>query len=133
MEKRTEVLCMLKEQGRPMIVFRELSRLCGGVRAGTLLSYYCACRNSSPDGWFRKTTKELQEATGMGRFTQRTAHRILIDRGFLQSKHETEDPSSPIWVRLDYDAVLVALTQEESKKDQLPDPASLSNLLTNAA
>jgi hypothetical protein len=75
----------LRHLDRPIAFQRSFVLLTGSVTAALLLSQivYWAGRAKS-DGWFFKTSTEWEEETGLTRYEQESARKILREKGFIQ-------------------------------------------------
>lgn len=63
-----------------------LARAVGSVNAGILAAYLRREALCSPDGWVRTSSAEVERATALSAWQQRTARRNLEKAGLLQSK-----------------------------------------------
>ena len=73
----------------PVSFHRCLVPITGSVTAALLLSQaICAAQEIDPqlNGWFNKSQDEWGEETGLSRWEQETARRILREAGFLQER-----------------------------------------------
>ena len=73
---------------RPIAFHRIFVKLTGSVTAALMLSqaFYWSKRTSNPDGWFYKTQAEWEDETGMGRYEQEGARKVLRDLPFWEEK-----------------------------------------------
>jgi len=73
----------------PVSFHRCLVPITGSVTAALLLSQaICTAQEADPtlNGWFRKSQDEWGEETGLSRWEQETARRILREAGFLEEQ-----------------------------------------------
>ena len=92
---------VLKLLDRPIAFHRSFVDLTGSVTAALMLSQavYWSQRSSHPDGWFWKTQAEWETETGMGRYEQETARRILRD--FDWWSEERRGVPAKLWFHID--------------------------------
>jgi hypothetical protein len=73
----------------PVSFHRCLVPITGSVTAALLLSQaICTAQEADPtlNGWFRKSQDEWGEETGLSRWEQETARRLLREAGFLEEQ-----------------------------------------------
>lgn len=73
----------------PVSFHRCLVPITGSVTAALLLSQaICTAQEADPtlNGWFRKSQDQWAEETGLSRWEQETARRILRDAGFMEEQ-----------------------------------------------
>ena len=73
----------------PVSFHRCLVPITGSVTAALLLSQaICTAQEADPasEGWFRKSQDEWAEDTGLSRWEQETARRVLRDAGFMEER-----------------------------------------------
>ena len=73
----------------PVSFHRCLVPITGSVTAALLLSQaICAAQETDPqlNGWFNKSQDEWADETGLSRWEQETARRVLREAGFLQER-----------------------------------------------
>ena len=70
--------------GRPIAYHRSFVGVTGSVNAAVMLSQaiYWSERTDDPDGWFWKTQEQWQEETGVSRYEQEGARKLLCKQGF---------------------------------------------------
>lgn len=70
---------------RPIAFQRSFVRLTGSINAALMLSQavYWSTRSTLPNGWFYKTRDEWEEETGLSRYEQEGARKILIAKRLL--------------------------------------------------
>lgn len=78
----------LENIGRPVAYYPSLVKLTGSVSAVIFLCQllYWKGRQADPDGWIFKTQAEITEETGLTRYEQETARKILKEKGLLIEK-----------------------------------------------
>ena len=89
---------------RPIAYHRCFVTLTGSVTAAVLLSqavYWSRRTGAGNDGWFWKTGAEWEEETGLTRYEQEGARKILRSLGFWEE--EKRGIPARLWFRLDLD------------------------------
>lgn len=78
----------LEDIGRPVAYYPSLVKVAGSVGAAILLCQliYWRGREADPDGWIYKTQAEISEETGLTRFEQEGARKLLREKGILREK-----------------------------------------------
>jgi len=78
----------LEDIGRPVAYYPSLVKVAGSVGAAILLCQliYWRGREADPDGWIYKTQAEISEETGLTRFEQEGARKLLKEKGILREK-----------------------------------------------
>jgi len=73
---------------RPIAYHPDLARACGGVKAAVFLSQllYWTDRQHRRDGFIYKTQKAIEEETGLSKYEQRTARKVLVEHGIIEDK-----------------------------------------------
>lgn len=101
---------------RPIAFHRVFVSLDIGITGALLLSQaiYWSRRCSDDNGWFFKNAMEWEEETGMTRREQETARKRLKAAGFIQE--ELRGVPATLNFRVDFDAILAALSLAESAK-----------------
>ena len=96
---------------RPIAFHPAFVAITGSVTAALMLSqaWYWKDRTNNADGWFYKTQKDWQEETGLTRYEQETARRVLKEKSFLEEKTA---PPYRLYFRVNKDAVFQALGVE---------------------
>ena len=73
----------------PVTFHRCLVPVTGSVTAALMLSqaiWASQAADPDEDGWFAKSRDEWEEETGLSRWEQQTARRVLRDGGFLEER-----------------------------------------------
>ena len=72
----------------PVTFHRCLVPVTGSVTAALMLSQaiWASQASEEADGWFTKSREEWEEETGLSRWEQQTARRVLRDGGFLEER-----------------------------------------------
>ena len=73
----------------PVTFHRCLVPVTGSVTAALMLSqaiWASQAADAQEDGWFAKSREEWEEETGLSRWEQQTARRVLRDSGFLEER-----------------------------------------------
>lgn len=116
---------------RPIAFHPAFVAITGSITAALMLSqaWYWKDRTADPAGWFYKTQREWQEETGLTRYEQETARRVLKDRGLLEEKTA---PPYRLYFRVDklavYRALGVEIPQAETPHGEIPQlPISQKN------
>lgn len=93
----------LQDVGRPVAYFPKLKRITGSTTATILLCQFIYWRGkeSSGDGWFYKTSEEIEEETGLTYNEQKTARKALVEAGLLQEHYARLDHQMTFLVNLD--------------------------------
>lgn len=115
---------VLKVLDRPIAFQRHFVTLTGSVNAALMLSQavYWSQRTTLPDGWFYKTQPEWEEETGLTRYEQEGARKILKGTGLL-----TERLSGvPATVHYRVDAELLQSSLGKTSKLDCGKPANKS-------
>lgn len=90
--------------GQPIVFHRSLVDITGSATASLMLSHSVVqtvrILNKRPDGWFYKSRDEWHRETGLSRWEQETARKVLKELGVLEEKRTLE-------VRADQDAARV--------------------------
>jgi len=96
--------------GRPVAFYAVLARICSSVTAGLMLSQavYWSDRTANNSGWFYKTQSDWTAETYLSRHEQKTARRILKERGFM--REELRDLPAKVYYWVDIDRVCSALS-----------------------
>ncbi len=78
----------LENIGRPVAYYPSLVKLTGSVTSVIFLCQllYWRGKQSDPEGWIYKTQAEIAEETGLTRYEQETARKILKEKGLLIEK-----------------------------------------------
>jgi hypothetical protein len=75
---------------KPITFHPALARIAGGAANGLLLSYLChwALSNTAQDreGWFYQRAEDITENTGLTRYEQDTAKKVLKAAGVIETK-----------------------------------------------
>lgn len=105
--------------GRPVSYYSVFTRICGGnANAGIFLSnfYYWEGKQEDPDGWIHKTQREIERETGLNRYGQESARKILKQL-FLMQEQRKGVPAK-LHFLFDWDAVdqLIVNFAESSTK-----------------
>jgi hypothetical protein len=82
--------------GRPVAYYPGLKALTGSTTASILLCqllYWTPRVKKGFDGWIYKNSFELEEETGLTVYEQRTARRILVDKGLILEDFKNFDHS----------------------------------------
>jgi hypothetical protein len=89
-DRQMKLTDILPEVGRPVAYFPRLRRMAGSVNAALLLCQliYWTGKEASRDGWIYKTAEEIERETGLTRWEQQTARKLLVDRGLLTERYE---------------------------------------------
>ena len=94
----------------PVSFHRCLVPVTGSVTAALMLSQAIwssqACKPEA-DGWFVKSREEWEDETGLSRWEQETARRVLRDGGFLEERRV--GMPAKLWFRVCPDQILRAL------------------------
>jgi hypothetical protein len=80
---------LLPSLGRPVAYYPELVKITGSVSATLFLCqlFYWDGKQSDRAGWIFKTQDEIEKETGLSRWEQQTARRVLGERGFIREKY----------------------------------------------
>jgi len=78
----------LEDIGRPVAYYPSLVKVAGSVSAAIFLCQliYWRGREADPEGWIYKTQAEISEETGLTRFEQEGARKLLKEKGILREK-----------------------------------------------
>ena len=70
---------------RPIAYHPALAKIFGGVTCAVLLSQllYWHGKQADPDGWIKKTVKEIEDETGLSESQQETARSTLLNTGAI--------------------------------------------------
>ncbi|HJQ26399.1 MAG TPA: hypothetical protein VKA60_20970 [Blastocatellia bacterium] len=73
---------------RPIAFHRVFVRVTKSVNAALMLSqaYYWKDKGHDPDGWFYKTQAEWKEETGLSRYEQESARKVLRATKFWEER-----------------------------------------------
>ena len=96
----------------PVSFHRCLVPITGSVTAALLLSQaICTAQEADPtlNGWFRKSQDEWGEETGLSRWEQETARRLLREAGFLEERRS--GMPAKLWYRVCPERVWRALQE----------------------
>lgn len=96
----------------PVSFHRCLVPITGSVTAALLLSQaICTAQEADPtlNGWFRKSQDDWAEETGLSRWEQETARRILREAGFMEEQRI--GMPAKLWYRVCPDRVWRALQE----------------------
>ena len=89
-----------------------VAKLCGSANAGLMCSqglYWSRMPNvQQKGGWFYKTSVEWQEETCLTRREQDTARKVLVEKGFMETKLEKVNGAPTLHFRMHWDAILAA-------------------------
>lgn len=71
---------------RPIAYHRIFAKIGGSITAGLLLSqlFYWSDKGSGGDGWIYKTQNDIEEETGMSRWEQESARKLLREKGLVE-------------------------------------------------
>lgn len=85
---------LLTDPSHPLAYYPELVQITGSINATILLCQliYWMGKEKDPNGWIYKTSKELQEETGLTKDQQETARKYLKKRGVLEEKRKGIPP-----------------------------------------
>lgn len=85
---------LLTDPGYPLAYHPELLKIAGSINATILLCQlvYWVGKQKDLSGWIYKTSKELQEETGLTKDQQETARKCLKERGILEEKRKGIPP-----------------------------------------
>jgi hypothetical protein len=120
--------------GAPVLYFKSLADLGGGVAAGLVLSHLLGMLRSAtlhrqldPHGFIPANVEEARIALGLGTKVQRNAREALKRAGFVQEAW-TQEQRPRLMVRLNMEAILACLSgqaepQRRGRKTKRPDPA----------
>jgi len=88
MELIMKLTDFLEDIGRPVAYYPSLVKVTGSVGAAILLCQliYWRGREADPEGWIYKTQAEISEETGLTRFEQEGARKLLKEKGILREK-----------------------------------------------
>ena len=90
--------------GQPIVFHRSLVDITGSATASLMLSHSVVqtvrILNKRPDGWFYKSRDQWKQETGLSRWEQETARKVLKELGILEEKRALE-------IRADHDAAHV--------------------------
>ena len=86
---------------RPIAFQRSFVRITGSINAALLLSQavYWSSRTLQGDGWFWKTRADWEEETGLSRYEQEGARKLLRAKGVLLE--ELRDNPAKLYFRID--------------------------------
>lgn len=89
--------------GSPIAFHAEFARRFGGIEAGLFLSQMTRWQEEASDtgGWVHKTQAEIEEETGLTRYSQETVRRKLRDAGALEEKRKGAPPKLYFRIILD--------------------------------
>lgn len=73
----------MKELGRVVAFHPGLKKITDSTTASILLSQFLYWSDKMKDGWIWKSSEELEEETGLTKWEQITAKRILVERGLI--------------------------------------------------
>jgi hypothetical protein len=88
---------------RPIAFQRSFAHICGDACAGLMLSQllYWSSRTGDCDGWCYKSAREWSEETGLSRYEQETARRILREKEFMEEALRKMPATKHYRLRLD--------------------------------
>ena len=104
----------------PVSFHRCLVPITGSVTAALLLSQaICVAQEADPtlNGWFSKSQEEWGEETGLSRWEQETARRLLREAGFLEERRV--GMPAKLWYRVCPERVWRALQERVSMPSPL--------------
>jgi len=97
----------------PIIYQRAFVSLTGSAVTALFLSYAVYTTERLPreeGGWFRKTGEEWKSETGLTRFEQQTARRILLERDILLERRA--GLPAELWFKIRVDFLLELLSNQ---------------------
>lgn len=109
----------------PLTFHRCLVPICGSVTAALLLSHaICATQETeagrfsdrevgTADGWFTLSQDQWTRETGLSRWEQETARRLLRQAGLLAERRE--GMPARVWFKVDKAAITEALQQQAQR------------------
>ncbi len=111
-------------QERAIAYYPRLVRVAGSVNAAILLGQltYWTPRARDPEGWIYKTQAELEDETGLGRWEQETARKLLKASGILHEKRA--GVPARLFFKIDHDAL--SRTWEEIYPEAIEDQDEVS-------
>lgn len=123
MEKRTLEFLLDK----PIAYHRCLVPVAGSVNAAIMLSQalYWSKRTTGPNGWFWKTQEEWEEETGLTRYEQEGARKLLKKTGFWNEK--LVGVPATLHFEIDYDVLDKVLSQTSMGKNHKLDSEGTTN------
>lgn len=88
MQRQTTIVSLLAGLGESYTYYPILTRITGAATATIFLSNLIRWtgKQRNRDGWIYKTREQLAVETGMTRYEQETARRLLKQRGYLEEK-----------------------------------------------
>lgn len=107
----------------PIVFHRAYVPITGSALAALFLSYAVYSTEHLPleaDGWFKKSSEEWLKETGMTRFEQQSARRILRDKGILIERRY--GLPAELWFKVRTDFLLELMSDEANTRwgDSLP-------------
>ncbi len=112
---------------RAIAYYPRLVPVAGSVNAAVLLGQltYWTPRAHDPDGWIYKTQAELAQETGLGRWEQETARKLLRASGILLEKRA--GVPARLYFKIDHEALSRAWEEtypevDSSKDEESPQP-----------
>lgn len=102
---------------RPIAYHRCFVTVTGSVNAAIMLSQalYWSKRTTAPNGWFWKTQEEWEEETGLTRYEQEGARKLLKKTGFWNEK--LVGVPATLHFEIDYDVLDKVLSQTSMRKN----------------
>ena len=101
----------------PVTFHRWLVRVTGSVTAALMLSQAMAWTDvlvPEVEGWFCKCRSEWTEETGLTRWEQETARRVLRERALLEER--VEGMPARLWFRVNRQQLSMALTNWSQRR-----------------
>lgn len=85
---RVRLTEVLRDLGRPLVLYPRLSAVVGGTKANVLLCQlvYWTGRGGDPNGWIWKGAEEIEEETGLTYREQTRARLALRSKGLLAER-----------------------------------------------
>ena len=124
-ENRVEHQLLLDIFDLPVAFHRCLVPICGSVTAALLLSYaigttqaaeaghFADLQRDFVDGWFTLSQDQWTRETGLSRWEQETARRLLRQAGLLSERRE--GMPARVWFKVDKAAIAQALQQQAQR------------------
>lgn len=115
---------LLAELGHPVAYFPRLAQVVRGVTPGLFLAQLCYWhgKQADPDGWIRKSAREMEDETGMVRSEQQSARRVLR---LLQVVHERlRGVPATVEYQINFDRLQALWNAGPPVQTSLPDPAN---------
>lgn len=78
----------IQEIGRPVAYYPRIAEFLGSIQAAIFLCQllYWEGKQWDKEGWIFKTVDQMHEETGLTRYPQETARKVLRSRGYVQEK-----------------------------------------------